>query len=112
MVRRVEAEHHSATTIDPLERDGVKKQDKALDTGCRFKAEDCACHLAEKKAMEVVNEGGVDHEGSVGLHFGEGQAALAEVIVHTVKTVFCGGPLVVEFHYLPFAGECVVGWGG
>lgn len=109
MVGRVEAEHPSAAAVDPLEGDGDKGEDKALDPGCRFKTEGRACHQAEEVAVEVVDEGGENHEDGVGLHLGAGQAAPAEVARHAVEATFSGGPLVVEFHYLPFAGERVVG---
>jgi len=109
MVGRVEAEHPPAAAVDPLEGDGDKGEDKALDPGCRFKAEGSACHQAEEVAVEVVDEGGENHEDGVGLQLGAGQASPAEIIVHTVEAAFSGGPLVVEFHYLPFAGERVVG---
>ena len=109
MVGRVEVEHPSAAAVDPLERDGDKREDKAFYYGCRFKAESCACHQAEEAAVEVVDEGGENHEDGVGLHLGAGQAAPAEVARHAVEATFCGSPLVVEFHYLPFAGERVAG---
>ena len=90
MVGRVETEHPSAAAVDPLEGDGDKGEDKALDPGCRFKAEGRACHQAEEVAVEVVDEGGENHEDGVGLHRGAGQAAPAEVARHAVEATFCG----------------------
>ena len=84
MVGRVEVEHPSAAAVDPLEGDGDKREDKAFYSGCRFKAESRACHQAEEAAVEVVDEGGENHEGGVGLHFGTGQSAPVEVVVHAV----------------------------
>jgi len=56
-----------------------------LDSGCRFKAECRTYHQAEDVTVEVVDEGGENHEDGVGLHLGAGQAAPKSLIMHSMQ---------------------------